>query len=247
MTREAHKILVIDDDAALLRTLHILLESEGYRVIGAATATRAETEARSHRPDLLLLDLGLPDADGLTVIRSVRAWSTIPIIVCSGRHMEEQKIAALNAGADDYVAKPFSSPELLARVRAGLRHRARWHGGAGAAILSLGPMCVDLGRRRVQGAQGELHLTPLEYRVLECLARQSGVVATQRELLREVWGPDREGDSRGLRVCIKSLRDKLEPEPRIPRYIITVIGLGYRLVSDEVTPASGPADYQTPD
>jgi two-component system, OmpR family, KDP operon response regulator KdpE len=239
MTREAHQILVIEDDAALLRTLRVLLESERYRVIEAATATRADIEARSHRPDLLLVDLGLPDADGLTVIRNVRTWSTVPIIVVSARHMEAQKVAALDAGADDYITKPFSSAELIARVRAGLRRRSQ--GGTGAAVLALGPLRIDLGRRRIHGPQGDVHLTPLEYRVLECLARQSGMVVSQRQLLREVWGPNREHDVRGLRVCIKSLRDKLEPQPGIPRYLITVTGLGYRLCTDEVTPATDPA------
>ena len=159
MTREAHQILVIEDDAAMLHTLCVLLQREGYRLIEASTAARAEIEARSHRPDLLLVDLGLPDADGLTVIRQVRTWSTVPIIVISARHMEAQKIAALDAGADDYITKPFSNAELLARVRAGLRRRSQ--GGSGAAILALGPLRIDLGRRRIQGPQGDVHLTPL--------------------------------------------------------------------------------------
>jgi two-component system, OmpR family, KDP operon response regulator KdpE len=244
MTREVPQILVIEDDTALLRTLRVLLEREGYRVSEATSAARAEIEAGSHRPDLLLVDLGLPDADGLTVIRHVRTWSTMPMIVVSARHLESQKIAALDAGADDYITKPFSSAELLARVRAGLRRRAQ--GAPGAALLALGPLRVDLRRRRIQGPQGDVHLTPLEYRILECLARQSGMVVRQRQLLREVWGPNREHDVRSLRVCIKSLRDKLEPDPRIPHYLITVTGLGYRLSIDEVAPASGSSGEQSP-
>ncbi len=244
MTREAQKILIIEDDRALRRTLRVLLESEGYRLIEAATATRAEIEARSERPDLLLVDLGLPDADGLTLIRNVRRWAVIPIIVVSARCMENQKVAALDAGADDYITKPFASAELLARVRAGLRRRSQ--GGAGAGILVLGPLRIDLRRRRSHGPQGDMHLTPLEYRILESLARQAGMVTSQRQLLREVWGPNREDDVRGLRVCIKSLRRKLEPEPSMPRYLITVTGLGYRLCTDQVTSAAvGPDEPRT--
>jgi two-component system KDP operon response regulator KdpE len=149
---------------------------------------------RSHKPDLLLLDLGLPDTDGLTVIRQVRAWSPVPIVVLSARTMEDQKIA------------------------------------------------IDLARRLTQGPQGNIHLTPLEYRVLECLARQTGMVVRQRQLLREVWGPDRQDDARSLRVCIKYLRDKLEPDPRRPHFLVTETGLGYRLCTDEVLQANKPAD-----
>ncbi len=152
--------------------LRVLLEAHGYRCIEADTAQRAEIEARSHKPDLLLVDLGLPDGDGLNVIRRVRGWSPVPIIVLSARTMEEQKIAALDAGADDYVTKPFSAPELLARVRAALRRDVR--GAAPAAQLQFGPLRVDLARREAHAAAGEMHLTPLEYRVLECLARHLG-------------------------------------------------------------------------
>jgi two-component system KDP operon response regulator KdpE len=245
MTREGPQILVIEDEATLLHLLRTLLGREGYRVIEATTAARAEIEARSRRPDLLLVDLGLPDADGLTVIRHVRNWSTVPIVVLSARRLEHQKIAALDAGADDYITKPFSNPELLARVRAGLRRRSQ--GRPGAAIFTLGPLRIDLSSRRICGPQGDVHLTPLEYRVLECLARRSGMVVRQGQLLREVWGPDREHDVRGLRVCIKSLRDKLEPDPRIPRYLMTVTGIGYRLDTDESTPVVGGSHEQRSD
>lgn len=235
MTRAAHQILIVEDDAAIRAVLQALLEGEGYRTIEAATAERAEIETRSHKPDLLLVDLGLPDADGLSVIRRVRAWSAIPIVVLSARTMEEQKIAALDAGADDYITKPFSAPELLARVRAGLRRRLQ--GTQQTLILNLGETQIDLARRRAQGPRGEIHLTPLEYRVLECLGRQAGMVVRQRLLLREAWGPHREDDARSLRVTIKNLRDKLEPDPRRPRYVVTETGLGYRLCPEE-TPES---------
>jgi two-component system, OmpR family, KDP operon response regulator KdpE len=233
--RAAHQLLVVEDDAAIRGVLRVLLERAGYRLVEAETAARAEIEARSHKPDLLLVDLGLPDADGLGVIRRVRAWSAVPIIVLSARAMEEQKIAALDAGADDYITKPFCAPELLARVRAGLRRRLQ--GGQHALILRLGSLEIDLARRQARRAGEDLHLTPLEYRVLECLARQDGMVVRQRQILREVWGPDREEDARGLRVCIKYLRDKIEPDSRRPRYLLTETGLGYRLCSDEAAPS----------
>jgi two-component system KDP operon response regulator KdpE len=209
----------------------VLFEAEGYRVIEADSALRAEIETRSHKPDLLLIDLGLPDGDGLTVIRRVRAWSPVPIVVLSARTMEEQKIAALDAGADDYVTKPFSAPELLARVRAALRRNVR--GAERSSVLRLGDVRLDLARREALGRAGELHLTPLEYRVIECLARPLGSIVMQSQLIREVWGPDRQDDSRSLRVCIKNLRGKLESDPHKTRYLITEAGLGYRLRADE--------------
>jgi two-component system KDP operon response regulator KdpE len=233
MTQAMHQVLIIEDEPAIRTVLRVLLEAEGYRVVEADTALRAEIEARSHKPDLLLIDLGLPDADGLKVIRRVRAWSQVPIVVLSARAQEEQKIAALDAGADDYVTKPFSSPELLARLRAALRREVR--GAAPAAQLQFGALRVDLARRETQGPAGEVHLTPLEYRVLACLARHLGSIVMQRQLIREVWGPERQDDSRSLRVCIKNLRAKLEPDPRQPRYLITETGLGYRLRADEDT------------
>jgi two-component system KDP operon response regulator KdpE len=240
MTRAAHQLLIVEDDPAIRDVLRVLLEREGYRLIDVATAVRAEIEARGHKPDLLIVDLGLPDGDGLDVIRRVRAWSAIPILVLSARTMVDEKIAALDAGADDYITKPFSAAELLARVRAGLRRRSQ--GGQQAPILRLGLLQVDLARRQIRGPLGEVHLTPLEYRVLECLAQQAGMVVRQRQLLREVWGPDRETDARGLRVCITNLRTKLEPDPRRPRYLMTVTGLGYRLCPDDATPEAGRVD-----
>ena len=231
MTQAMHQILVIEDEPAIRNVLRVLLEAEGYRFIEADSAMRAEIEARSHKPDLLLVDLGLPDGDGLKVIRKVRAWSPVPVIVLSARTMEEQKIAALDAGADDYVTKPFSAPELLARVRAALRRNVR--GAEQSSVLHLSNIEVNLARRETHGPQGEIHLTPLEYRVLECLARHLGSIVIQNQLVREVWGPERLGDTRSLRVCVKNLRNKLEPDPRKPRYLVTEAGLGYRLRADD--------------
>jgi two-component system KDP operon response regulator KdpE len=235
VTQAMHQVLVIEDEPEIRHVLRVLLESERFRFIEAATAARADIEARAHKPDLLLVDLGLPDGDGLRVIRRVRSWSPVPIIVLSARTMEEQKIAALDAGADDYITKPFSAPELMARVRAALRRNVR--GSDSTGVLILGPSCVDLTRRTARGPTGEIHLTPLEFRVLECLARQSGLIVMQDQLVREVWGPTHLGDTRSLRVCMKNLRSKLEPEPPRPRYLVTEAGLGYRLRLDEPQPA----------
>jgi two-component system, OmpR family, KDP operon response regulator KdpE len=230
MTQAMHLILVIEDDAAIREVLQALLGSGGFRVMEAATAARGEVESRARKPDLLLVDLGLPDGDGLTVIRDVRSWSSVPIIVLSARTMEDQKVAALDAGADDYMTKPFGAAELLARVRAALRRNVR--GSDQAPLLQFGRIRVDLHRRDANAPDGPVHLTPLEYRVLECMARHSGLIVTQTQLIREVWGPSHLKDSRGLRVCIKNLRSKLEPLPNRPQYLVTEVGLGYRLRQD---------------
>lgn len=230
MTRAMHQVLVIDDEPDIRRVLRVLLEANDYRVTEAGTAARGEIEARSHKPDLLIVDLGLPDGDGISVIRDVRTWSPMPILVLSARAMEQQKVTALDAGADDYVTKPFSAPELLARVRAALRRNVKTDR---LPTFKLGGIEVDLEHRQACGPRGEIHLTPLEYRVVECLARHPALIVTQSQLIREVWGPDRFGDTRNLRLCIRNIRHKLEPDPRRPRYLVTETGLGYRLTPDE--------------
>jgi two-component system KDP operon response regulator KdpE len=230
MTRAMHQILVVEDEPGIRQVVRVLLEAENYRVVEAATAERAGIEARSHKPDLLIVDLGLPDGDGLEVIRRVREWSPVPVIVLSARTLESQKIAALDAGADDYVSKPFSAGELLARVRAGLRRGVR--GGGEAMKLRIGEVDVDLERREAHGPAGAVHLTPLEFRLLESFVRHAGMIVRQTQLLREVWGPTRDADARALRVCMKNLREKLEPDPRRPRYFLTEVGLGYRFRPD---------------
>ncbi len=239
MTLAMHQVLVVEDDQGIREVLRVLLGTENYRVVEAQTAERAQVEARSHKPDLMLVDLGLPDGSGLEVIRRVREWSSLPVIVLSARTMEEQKIAALDAGADDYITKPFSAPELLARVRAALRRNIR--SPDQKSRLRLGGVFIDLGLRETRGIQGEIHLTPLEYRVLECLARHMGMIVRQDQLIREVWGPDRIDDTRSLRVCVKNLRSKLEPDPRRPKHLITEAGLGYRLRADEGEPVEARA------
>lgn len=228
MTQALHQVLVVEDEPDIRGILRTLLRTAGYRVIETETAARAIVEARSHKPDLLLVDLGLPDADGVKVIRSVREWSPVPIVVLSARTMEAQKIEALDAGADDYVTKPFSAPELLARVRAALRRNVR--SAEQLPAIQIGDIAIDLARRQASAAAGEVHFTPLEYRVLESLARQTGMIVTQRQLISEAWGPDKLGDTRSLRVCIKNLRQKLEPDPSRPQYLLTEAGVGYRLI-----------------
>ena len=224
-------VLVIEDDERIRGLVRMLLESQHYRVVEAESAARGAVEARNHRPDLIVVDLGLTDRDGLSLIREIRGFSPMPILVLSARTTETDKIAALDAGADDYVAKPFSAPELLARVRAALRRNAR--GSGQLPLLRLGEVKVDLTTRTVQGPNAALHLTPLEFRVMDCLARNAGMIVTQEQLIREAWGPERLGDSRGLRSYIKMLRQKLEPDPRLPRYLITEAGVGYRLQVDD--------------
>lgn len=231
MTQAMHQIVVVEDEPGIRDVLRVLLQTANYRVAEAENAARGEIEARAHKPDLLLVDLGLPDRDGTELIRRVRAWSAVPIIVLSARTAEEQKIAALDAGADDYVTKPFAAAELLARVRAALRRNAT--GAAKSSLVRLGMLSVDLAQREVRGGDTEVHLTPLEFRVLENLARHPGTIVKQDALIREVWGPAQVGDTRSLRVCIRNLRAKLEPDAARPRFIVTEAGVGYRLRLDE--------------
>ncbi|MBC8028241.1 MAG: response regulator [Steroidobacteraceae bacterium] len=225
-----HVVVVVEDEPGIREVLRALLTTANYRVVEAENAARGEIAARAHKPDVLIVDLGLPDRDGVSLIRQVRAWSSVPVIVLSARTAEDQKIAALDAGADDYVTKPFGAAELLARLRAALRRKAT---GAGQApLLRIGEFSVDLAMRQVRGPENSPHLTPLEYRVLECIGRTPGGIVKQDALIREVWGPGQIGDSRSLRVCVRNLRSKLEPYPARPRYILTEPGVGYRLRVD---------------
>ena len=229
--------VVIEDEPQIRRFVRGALEAEGWQVHEAATLQRGLTEAGTRKPDLLVLDLGLPDGDGLDLIRDVRGWSTVPIIVLSARSDELDKIAALDAGADDYLTKPFGVGELLARVRANLR-RPRPVSGEGAAgdavdpVFRFGDVQVDRQARVVRRAGAEVHLTPIEYRLLTVLIANTGRVLTHRQLLREVWGPAHSDQSHYLRIYMGHLRQKLEADPAQPRHLLTEIAVGYRLVAD---------------
>jgi two-component system KDP operon response regulator KdpE len=227
------RVLVVEDDADIRMVLATLLESAGYRVELAATAARALIEARANRPDAVLVDLGLPDRDGQQLIGDIRGFATVPIIVLSARGAEQEKIAALDHGADDYVTKPFNAGELLARLRAALRRNVR--SAEQTEVLTFGRLSVDLGRREARDAEGPVHFTPLEFRLLECLARNQGRVVTQEQIIRDVWGPGRLDDTRRLRAYIKLLRQKIEPDSSRPRYLLTEAGIGYRLTAQDRT------------
>ncbi len=230
MTAAQHAVLVVDDEPQLRHLLRTTFAAHGFRVIEAETGERALIEAASHKPDLVILDLGIPDTDGQSVVGAIRKWSSMPIVVLSARTDEKQKVRALDAGADDYVTKPFSVAELLARSRAALRRAVR-SADAGQGQLVLGAVTIDLARRTARGSAGAIHFTPIEYRLLAALARPAGGVATQRQLLREVWGPDHVEDAHYLRVYMKQLREKIEPDPARPRYLLTETGVGYRLIA----------------
>jgi two-component system KDP operon response regulator KdpE len=222
------RILVVEDDPAIREVLRTLLEAQRFRVVLAETGARACIDARAHRPDVVLVDLGLPDRDGQAVIRDIRTHSTVPIIVLSARTAEAEKVAALDHGADDYVTKPFSAGELLARVRAALRRSVRTAEQSETVVI--GETAIDLARRESTGRGGPVHFTPLEYRILSCLAKNRGLVVKQDELIREVWGAAHAlDDTRGLRAYVKMIRQKIEPDPRRPQYLVTEVGLGYRL------------------
>jgi two-component system, OmpR family, KDP operon response regulator KdpE len=222
-------VLVVEDEAPLRRFLRASLGAHGYRVLEAETAAQAELMAASHNPELVLLDLGLPDADGIDVTRRLREWSRVPIIVLSARGREDDKVAALDAGADDYLTKPFGTRELLARLRAALRRVAQVGGAAAPAVLELGPLRLDFARREVTREGTVVHLTPIEYRLLVLLAHNAGKVLTHRQILKEVWGSSNASQSHVVRVHVAELRKKLEPDPARPRLLETEPGVGYRL------------------
>jgi two-component system KDP operon response regulator KdpE len=220
------RVLVVEDDPQLLRAMRITLHARGHEVLTAATGRKALSEAAAARPDLIVLDLGLPDLDGVEVIQGLRGWTSVPIIVLSGRTSGGDKVAALDAGADDYVTKPFGVEELLARIRAVTRRAAAPDGGEPA--VDIGGWRVDLVDRRVTGDGGEVKLTPTEWKLLEAFVRHPGKLIGQRQLLTEVWGPASTDDTSSLRLYLNRLRRKLEPDPSRPRYLLTEPGLGYR-------------------
>ena len=227
MSQEA-AILLIEDEPEIRRFLRTTLPAHGFRLYEAMTGKDGLAEAKARNPDLILLDLGLPDLDGNEVIRQIREWTTTPIIVLSARDQEHAKVAALDLGADDYVTKPFGVQELLARVRTALRHAAQ-SADVPDSVFVLGDLKVDLGRRQVFVSGKEVHLTPIEYRLLTTLIRYAGKVLTHRQLLKEVWGPLHVEEGHYLRVYMRQLRNKLEKNPAHPRYLLTELGVGYRL------------------
>jgi len=222
-------ILLVEDEKEIRRFVRLALEMEGCHVVEAEGYQRGLIEAGTRKPDLLILDLGLPDGDGVELIRDLRGWSSMPIIVLSARSQEADKIQALDAGADDYLTKPFGVGELLARVRAVLRRLSR-AGDTGQTLVKFGEISVDLVRRVVEKTGQPIHLTPIEYRLLALLINNAGKVLTHRQILREVWGPTYVESSHYLRVYMGHLRQKLEDDPTRPRYIITETGVGYRFV-----------------
>ena len=227
-----HTVLVIEDEVPLRRFLRVMLETQEYRVLEAANAAKGLEMAASERPDLLILDLGLPDTHGVEVIKSVRQWSSMPIIVVSARGKEYEKVAALDEGADDYLTKPFGVGELLARMRVAIRHVIRSARPDSDPVFVVGELRVDLSRREVCVDGKDVHLTPNEFRLLSLLIKHAGKVLTHRQLLQEVWGSDLQQQTHYLRVYMNQLRQKLERDPSRPRYLITETGVGYRLMDE---------------
>lgn len=225
------RILLVEDEDNIRRFVRLTLRAEGYEVFEAASLQRGLIEAGMRRPDMLVLDLGLPDGDGVELISDLRTWSDIPVIVLSARSAESDKIAALDAGADDYLVKPFGAGELLARVRAQLR-RHQSHGAVGEAVVQFGDVCIDLSKRRVSRASEILHLTPIEYRLLTYLATHFERVLTHKELLQAVWGPGHTEDTHYVRVHMANLRKKIEQDPARPKHLVTETGVGYRFVRE---------------
>jgi two-component system, OmpR family, KDP operon response regulator KdpE len=224
-------VLIIEDELPIRRFLRATLASHGFQVVEATTGQAGLKQAIGQPPDLVLLDLGLPDIDGLEVTRRLREWSKVPIIVLSARNRENDKIAALDAGADDYLTKPFGVGELLARIRVARRH-ADQTGRPDDPIFATGDLRVDRARRQVLVSGADVHLTPIEYQLLATLTRHAGKVVTQRQLLREVWGAAYEQEAQYLRTYMAHLRHKLESDPAHPRYLMTEVGVGYRLRVD---------------
>ncbi|MEE6274149.1 response regulator [Georgenia sp. MJ206] len=219
------RLLLVDDDVALVRTLTINLEARGFDVVSTGRGNRAIALARATPPDVAIIDLGLPDTDGIAVVRALRVWSSVPVLILSAREAQEEKVAALDAGADDYVTKPFGVDELLARLRAALR---RTTPAPAPAVVHAGALTIDLEARRTERAGLAVHLTPTEWNLLETLVRSDGALVTHRDLLQAVWGPSYADETNYLRVYMAQLRRKLEDQPSSPRHLLTEPGVGYR-------------------
>ena len=231
MSEDKELILLIEDEPQMRRFLRITLQGHGYRLVEAGTGQEGLMQAASRNPDVVLLDLGLPDLDGLEVTRRLREWAQTPIIVISAREQEQDKVKALDAGADDYLTKPFSAGELMARIRVALRHMAR-QAGKQEPVFILQNLRVDLAQRQVFIDEKEVHLTPIEYKLLTVLIRHAGKVITHNQLLKEVWGPAHVNEVQYLRVYMTQLRHKLEVDPTRPRFLMNEPGIGYRLKFD---------------
>ena len=229
MTEDKELILLIEDEPQMRRFLRITLQSQGYRLVETETGNDGLIQAASRNPDVVLLDLGLPDMDGLEVTARLREWAQTPIIVISAREQEQDKVKALDAGADDYLTKPFNASELLARIRVALRHALRQRSGRQEPVFSLYNLRVDLAQRQVFLDNKEVHLTPIEYKLLTTLIRHAGKVITHRQLLTEVWGAAQVNEVQYLRVYMTQLRHKLEVDPARPRFLMNEPGVGYRL------------------
>jgi two-component system KDP operon response regulator KdpE len=230
MTNHIANIILVEDDQQIRRFVSSALEGESFQVFCAETGKQGLIEISTRKPDVVILDLGLPDIDGLEVIRETRSWSNIPIIVLSARTQEIEKVAALDAGADDFLSKPFGTPELLARIRAQLRRRAMLGEKSQQGVYDFGDINVDLPRRLVSKASQVVHLTPIEFRLFTELVKNAGRVVTQKQLLKEVWGPSYVDNEHYLRIYMSHLRQKLENDPAQPEHLITEIGVGFRFV-----------------
>ncbi|MEC5215982.1 two-component system KDP operon response regulator KdpE [Actimicrobium sp. GrIS 1.19] len=228
MSAGQQNVVVVEDEAQIRRFVRIALEAEHYNVFEADTLQRGLIEIATRKPDLVILDLGLPDGDGVNLIRDLRSWSSIPVIVLSARSEESQKIAALDAGADDFLSKPFGVGELLARVRVALRRSG--NGAEAQSVMQFGDVVVDMTKRTVHKAGVPVHLTPIEYRLLTHLLAHAGKVLTQQQILRVVWGPTHVERPHYLRIYMGHLRQKLEDDPAQPRFLLTETGIGYRVM-----------------
>jgi DNA-binding response OmpR family regulator len=234
MSERQETILVVDDEPQIRRFLRTSLAAHGYGVLEAANGADALRLASSERPDLMVLDLGLPDSDGLDVLKGLREWSHMPIFILSVRAAEAEKVKALEAGADDYVTKPFGTAEFVARVKSALRRRV--HGAPGEPVFVVGGLQFDLARRVVTLDGAEIHLSPKQYRLLQMLVQNAGKVVTHEQLLREIWGADHTEDVQYLRVFVRKIRNKIEADPARPRYLLTELGVGYRLRAPDQLP-----------
>lgn len=232
MTDPKALVLLVEDESQMRTFVRLTLAAHGYRVLEVETGREALQQAAAHTPDLVLLDLGLPDMDGLEVTKRLREWSVTPVIVLSARGQEHAKVEALDAGADDYLTKPFGSEELMARIRVALRHAARSTQDPMSAVVTVGALRIDFAKRLVFLDDAEVHLTPIEYKLLAALTKHAGMVMTHKQLLDQVWGPGHAHQMQYLRVYMAQMRRKLEENPAHPRYLLTEPGVGYRLKSE---------------